>query len=75
MKIKECPEGHDHTSDCRRNGCPCYEHRHTILSELGRSGGIVKSEAKTKAARLNGKLGGRPKKSDMLESMEKKGGV
>ena len=29
--------------------------------KLGKLGGKVKSEAKTKAARLNGKLGGRPK--------------
>ena len=29
---------------------------------LGRLGGLVKSKAKTEAARLNGKLGGRPKK-------------
>ncbi len=29
--------------------------------QLGKLGGKVKSEAKTKAARLNGKLGGRPK--------------
>lgn len=42
--------------------------------ELGKLGGSVKSEAKAKAARLNGKLGGRPKKVDVLESMEKKGG-
>jgi hypothetical protein len=26
----ECPEGHDHTSDCRRNGCPCEEHEHSV---------------------------------------------
>jgi len=31
-------------------------------SEIGRLGGIVRSEAKTQAARENGKLGGRPKK-------------
>lgn len=30
--------------------------------ELGKLGGLVKSEAKTKASRLNGKKGGRPKK-------------
>lgn len=30
--------------------------------QLGKLGGQVKSEAKTKAARLNGKKGGRPKK-------------
>lgn len=29
---------------------------------LGAKGGAVKSEAKTEAARKNGKLGGRPKK-------------
>ncbi len=35
----ECPEGHEHTSDCRRNGCPCDNHRHTVISELGQMGG------------------------------------
>ena len=39
MKIKKCPEGHICTSMCRREGCPCFEHRHTILSELGKLGG------------------------------------
>lgn len=32
------------------------------MSELGRQGGKVKSEVKTKAARQNGKKGGRPRK-------------
>lgn len=32
------------------------------MSELGRKGGSVKSEAKAKSSRENGKLGGRPKK-------------
>lgn len=32
------------------------------MSELGRKGGSVRSEAKTKSSRENGKLGGRPKK-------------
>ena len=32
------------------------------MSELGRRGGSVKSEAKAKSSRENGKLGGRPKK-------------
>ena len=62
MIIKECPEGHICDSDCQdKKECPCNEHRHTFLSELGRSGGLVKSEKKTKAVRENGKLGGRPK--------------
>jgi len=30
--------------------------------ELGRKGGLVKSQRKADAARRNGKLGGRPKK-------------
>ncbi len=65
MKIVACPEGHICDSDCQdKKECPCNEHRHTILSELGRSGGIVKSEAKTEAARTNGKKGGRPKKEE-----------
>ena len=32
-----------------------------MARELGKKGGKVKSPAKTKAVRLNGKLGGRPK--------------
>ena len=24
----KCPFGHDHTSNCRRNGCPCDNHTH-----------------------------------------------
>lgn len=32
------------------------------LSQIGRQGGLVSSEAKAKASRENGKLGGRPKK-------------
>lgn len=32
-----------------------------MARELGKKGGKVKSEAKTKAVRLNGKKGGRPK--------------
>lgn len=38
--------------------------------ELGRLGGSVKSEAKAKAARENGKKGGRPKKKSW-----EKGGI
>jgi hypothetical protein len=30
--------------------------------ELGRLGGLARSEAKARAARANGKLGGRPRK-------------
>lgn len=32
-----------------------------MAKQLGKKGGSVKSEAKTKAVRLNGKKGGRPK--------------
>jgi general stress protein YciG len=34
------------------------------VQEAGKKGGSVKSEAKAKAARENGKKGGRPKKKD-----------
>jgi hypothetical protein len=34
-----------------------------MASRMGAAGGAVKSKAKTAAARANGKLGGRPKKS------------
>jgi len=33
------------------------------LSEIGRRGGSAKTEAQKNAARINGKLGGRPKKN------------
>jgi len=33
-----------------------------IMSDLGKRGGAVKSDAKSDAARKNGKKGGRPKK-------------
>ncbi|WP_434112739.1 hypothetical protein [Paraburkholderia caffeinilytica] len=33
------------------------------MREIGRSGGSVKSEAKSAAARENGKKGGRPRKA------------
>ena len=33
-----------------------------MAKQLGKKGGKVKSEAKTKAVRENGKKGGRPKK-------------
>lgn len=36
------------------------------MQELGRKGGAVKSKAKAKASRANGKLGGRPRKSNMV---------
>ena len=39
-----------------------YGGRHW-MSELARHGGAAKSEAKTKAARLNGAKGGRPRKA------------
>jgi len=37
--------------------------RRDAAAELGRKGGSAKSDAKAAAARNNGKLGGRPKKS------------
>ncbi|MEO6919868.1 MAG: DUF2442 domain-containing protein [Collimonas sp.] len=37
-----------------------------IASEIGKMGGKISSEAKTKAARENGKLGGRPRKNKEL---------
>ncbi|MGI9025877.1 MAG: DUF2442 domain-containing protein [Burkholderiaceae bacterium] len=38
------------------------------MAQIGASGGRVESTAKAAAARNNGKLGGRPKKSRELES-------
>lgn len=37
--------------------------KNKAAQELGKLGGSVKSEAKTKAVRENGKKGGRPKKN------------
>ena len=37
-----------------------------IAAQIGKIGGTTKSEAKTAAARANGKLGGRPKKKKEL---------
>jgi len=37
-----------------------------MAAEIGRSGGIASTKAKVLAARRNGKLGGRPKKSKRL---------
>jgi len=39
--------------------------------QLGKLGGKVKSEAKTKTAQENGKKGGRPKKDRVLEVTQK----
>lgn len=35
------------------------------LSKIGRKGGLVKSESKAQAVRLNGMKGGRPKKPSL----------
>ncbi len=43
--------------------------RKWIAARLGASGGRVKSKAKTKAARANGKLGGRPRKGKLPSKM------
>ncbi len=44
--------------------------KNKAAQQLGRLGGLVKSEAKTKASRENGKKGGRPKKEDDLPRCE-----
>jgi len=36
---------------------------HKYFSNLGKQGGAVKSAAKSEAVKLNGKLGGRPRKT------------
>jgi len=36
-----------------------------IRAKAGRAGGLVKSRAKTKAVRINGQNGGRPRKSSV----------
>lgn len=40
--------------------------------ELGRLGGSVSSEAKTRAVRENGKLGGRPKQKAYIAAMKRR---
>ena len=42
--------------------CPHCNQDIGLFADAGRKGGSAKSEAKTKASRLNGRLGGRPKK-------------
>lgn len=32
-KIVDCPEGHQCTSDCRKTGCPCWEHEHSMTNQ------------------------------------------
>ena len=44
--------------------------KNKAAQELGRLGGIVKSDKKAKSSRENGKRGGRPKK----EAMQNNGG-
>jgi hypothetical protein len=41
---------------------------HTAAQALGRLGGLAKSEAKAKAVRENGNLGGRPLKPSIYEN-------
>ncbi len=41
--------------------CPHCNQDIVLFADAGRIGGSAKSEAKAKASRLNGKLGGRPK--------------
>ena len=41
--------------------CPHCNQDIGLFADAGRIGGSAKSEAKAKASRLNGKLGGRPK--------------
>jgi hypothetical protein len=43
--------------------------------QLGRSGGQVKSPAKTASSRENGRKGGRPKKPTPAEALAKVGAV
>ena len=43
--------------------------KHAVI--LGRLGGQSKSEAKRKASRENGKLGGRPKKKKINKTLDK----
>lgn len=45
------------------------KNKHAVI--LGRKGGKVKSEAKAKAARENGKKGGHPKKETSIEKAER----
>jgi len=43
-----------------------------MAQQLGKLGGQVKSEAKSKASKLNGKKGGRPKKKPILDLGEER---
>jgi hypothetical protein len=46
--------------------------RKWIAARLGASGGRVKSKAKSRAARINGKLGGRPRKTKLRRKRRRK---
>ncbi len=54
MNAKECAEYNCMTDQSSKN---------PAAVALGRLGGCVRSAAKAKAARLNGRKGGRPKKA------------
>jgi hypothetical protein len=43
--------------------------RHWMAAQLGKAGGRATSSAKVSAARANGKLGGRPKKTDIAANV------
>jgi hypothetical protein len=44
--------------------------KHWLAAEIGKLGGAVSSAAKTQAARMNGKLGGRPKKQQVAANQQ-----
>jgi hypothetical protein len=48
----------------RLSGDPLLNHSPEWMAAIGRIGGLSKSPAKSRAARLNGAKGGRPRKSD-----------
>ncbi len=49
---------------CRKCGTETTVRDKTVLKEAGKLKGKVQSDAKSEAARANGKLGGRPKKPE-----------
>lgn len=61
MKPHDCP--FETLSDGRQVCFECDAPKNPAAVALGRLGGRVKSDRKAAAARLNGKRGGRPKKT------------
>lgn len=64
MNEKNCEEVMEHISRCSHCQHAWYRIIGGVLADRASKAGSTKSEAKSKAARENGKLGGRPRKEN-----------